>query len=70
VKRSKKGQSLVEYVLILALISIVSITILNAVGKSIKGVFEKVNSSLTVSTNTQNPVPSPVICPPRSTYCP
>ena len=43
------GQAMVEYALILALISIVTIAILRAVGVSINGLFGKVNSALSAA---------------------
>jgi pilus assembly protein Flp/PilA len=45
--RSKRGQTLVEYGLILALVSIVVITVLSVLGTSIKGVFNTITSTLT-----------------------
>ena len=41
------GQGLVEYALIIVLISIVAITIMTTLGTSITSVFSKANSSLT-----------------------
>lgn len=42
----ESGQGMVEYGLILALVSIVAITALTDVGAKIKGVFENVESKL------------------------
>jgi pilus assembly protein Flp/PilA len=42
----QEGQALVEYALILALIAVVSIAILNAMGVNISKVFDKVNTQL------------------------
>jgi pilus assembly protein Flp/PilA len=45
--KTGKGQGLVEYALIIVLISIVAITIMTSLGTSITSVFSKANSSLT-----------------------
>ena len=45
--KTGKGQGLVEYALIIVLISIVAITIMTTLGGSITSVFSKANSSLT-----------------------
>jgi len=45
--KSKKGQTLVEYALILAFISVVAISVLIQLGKNISGTFSKIDSSLT-----------------------
>jgi Flp pilus assembly pilin Flp len=42
----KKGQTLVEYALILAFISVVAITVLINLGKQVKGVFTTISSQL------------------------
>jgi len=44
--KSKKGQTLVEYALILAFISVVAISVLIALGNQIKGVFTTISSQL------------------------
>jgi len=44
--RSKRGQTLVEYGLILALVSIVVITVLSVLGTSIKNVFNTITTTL------------------------
>ncbi len=44
--KSKKGQTLVEYALIIAFISIVAITVLIALGSQVKGIFTSVTSQL------------------------
>lgn len=46
VLRSRKGQSLVEYSLILALIAIVGITVLRGLGKHINNTLSSVNANL------------------------
>ena len=47
--KSKKGQTLVEYGLILALVAIVVIAVLSTLGGNLKNVFGKVASSLVTS---------------------
>jgi len=44
--KKKKGQTLVEYALILAFISVVAISVLISLGQNIKGTFTKISSSL------------------------
>ena len=48
--RSKKGQSLVEYALILALVAIVVITALTALGGSAKDAMENVSNTIADAT--------------------
>jgi pilus assembly protein Flp/PilA len=45
--KTGKGQGLVEYALIIVLISVVAVTILTTLGTSITSVFSRANSSLT-----------------------
>jgi len=45
-KKKSKGQSLVEYGLILALVSVVAITVLNTMGKEIKKTVTQVKDQL------------------------
>jgi pilus assembly protein Flp/PilA len=42
-----KGVTLIEYALIAGLISLVSITMLTAMGSSVKNLFTSINNSLT-----------------------
>jgi Flp pilus assembly pilin Flp len=44
--RSRKGQSLVEYSLILALIAIVAITVLRGLGKHVNNTLSSINANL------------------------
>ena len=44
--KSKKSQTLVEYALILAFISVVAISVLLSLGNQIKGVFTTITSQL------------------------
>ena len=48
-KNSKKGQTLVEYALILAFISVVAISVLIVLGGRVKGVFSTITSQLAVA---------------------
>jgi pilus assembly protein Flp/PilA len=45
----QEGQALVEYALILALIAVVSILILNALGLSVSRLFNSVNTQLSAA---------------------
>ncbi|HUB67255.1 MAG TPA: Flp family type IVb pilin [Candidatus Methylacidiphilales bacterium] len=45
-RKSKKGQTLVEYALILAFISVVAISVLIALGNQVKSVFTTISSQL------------------------
>ncbi|HUI05634.1 MAG TPA: Flp family type IVb pilin [Verrucomicrobiae bacterium] len=45
----RKGQSLVEYALILALIAVVAILVLQGIGGRVNNTLEKVNSNLPAS---------------------
>jgi Flp pilus assembly pilin Flp len=47
--KSKKGQTLVEYALILAFISVVAISVLIALGSQVKGVFSTITSQLAIA---------------------
>jgi len=44
--KNKRGQTLVEYALILAFISVVAIAVLIALGKQVKSVFTTISSQL------------------------
>jgi len=48
-KRSRKGQTLVEYALILAFISVVAISVLIRLGTQVRSVFSSINSQLAVA---------------------
>jgi pilus assembly protein Flp/PilA len=52
-KKNRKGQSLVEYGLILALVSVVSILVLTTLGSQIQGTIQKVNNQLQNAVPTQ-----------------
>jgi Flp pilus assembly pilin Flp len=47
--KSKKGQTLVEYALILAFISVVAIAVLLSMGGQIQGLFSTITSQLAVA---------------------
>jgi pilus assembly protein Flp/PilA len=51
----EEGQALVEYALILALISIVSILVLEALGLDIKGVFKTVETAVSGTGSAPTP---------------
>ena len=48
--KSRKGQTLVEYALILAFISVVAISVLLTLGGQVKNVFSTINSQLVMAT--------------------
>jgi Flp pilus assembly pilin Flp len=50
--KSKKGQTLVEYALILAFISVVAISVLIALGGKVTGVFSTISSQLSVASSS------------------
>ena len=51
-KRSRKGQTLVEYALILAFISVVAISVLIRLGNQVKSVFSTITSQLAVASSS------------------
>jgi Flp pilus assembly pilin Flp len=51
-RQSRKGQTLVEYSLILAFISIVAISVLINLGKTINSTFSKIDSQLQVAQSS------------------
>jgi Flp pilus assembly pilin Flp len=51
-KKNKKGQTLVEYALILAFISVVAISVLIALGNQVKSVFTTITSQLSVASSS------------------
>lgn len=50
--KSKKGQTLVEYGLILALVSIILIAILTIMGNQIKTIFGKITATLSQASGS------------------
>jgi pilus assembly protein Flp/PilA len=44
--KNRKGQTLVEYALILAFISVVAISVLISLGQAIRGTYTKISSAL------------------------
>jgi Flp pilus assembly pilin Flp len=51
-RKRKKGQTLVEYALILAFVSVVAISVLIRLGAEIKSVFTTITSQLAVSQSS------------------
>jgi Flp pilus assembly pilin Flp len=51
-KKHKKGQTLVEYALILAFISVVAISVLINLGKEINRIFSSITSQLTTAATS------------------
>ncbi len=52
VRKKKRGQTLVEYALILAFISVVAISVLIRLGNEIKDVFTTITSQLAVASSS------------------
>ena len=50
--KSKQGQTLVEYALILAFISVVAISVLIALGNQVKMVFTGISSQLAIANSS------------------
>ncbi len=48
--RDERGQSMVEYVLIVVLVVVVSLGVLKVFGKQIKGLFTKANAEIAQQT--------------------
>ena len=50
--KGRKGQTLVEYALILAFISVVAIAVLVAMGNQVKGVFTMISSQIAMASSS------------------
>ena len=50
--KTRKGQTLVEYALILAFISVVAISVLISLGQRVKGVFTTISSQLSAAQSS------------------
>ena len=50
--KGRKGQTLVEYALILAFISVVAIAVLVALGNQVKGVFTTITSQIAIASSS------------------
>ncbi len=48
----RRGQTLVEYALILAIISVTAISVLISIGQSIKGVYSMINSQIQIAASS------------------
>jgi Flp pilus assembly pilin Flp len=48
--KSRKGQTLVEYALILAFISVIAISVLISLGQQVKATYTKINSELSTAS--------------------
>ncbi len=51
-RQSRRGQTLVEYALILAFISVVAVSVLINLGNTVKAVFSRVNSQLAAANSS------------------
>jgi Flp pilus assembly pilin Flp len=51
-QRHKKGQTLVEYALIIAFLSVVAISVLINVGSSLRSLFSSINSQLKMAQSS------------------
>jgi Flp pilus assembly pilin Flp len=49
-RRNQSGQALVEYALVLALVTVVAISMLKAIGQNVQSQLSAVNSSLATAT--------------------
>ena len=47
--KTKRGQTLVEYALILAFIAVVTISVLASLGRQINGTFSRINSAISTA---------------------
>jgi len=50
--RKKKGQTLVEYALILAFVSVVAISVLVRLGDAVKTIFTSITSQLAIASSS------------------
>jgi Flp pilus assembly pilin Flp len=50
--KGKRGQTLVEYALILAFIAVVAISVLINLGETVRGVFSTINSQLKLAQSS------------------
>jgi len=50
--KGRKGQTLVEYALILAFISVVAISVLIALGNQVKNVFTTITSQISIAASS------------------
>jgi Flp pilus assembly pilin Flp len=50
--RNKRGQTLVEYALILAFISVIAISVLIRLGEGVKGIFSSITSQISSAQST------------------
>jgi Flp pilus assembly pilin Flp len=51
-KRSQRGQTLVEYALIIAFLSVVAISVLVNLGRTIQSIFSKANSQIVAAQSS------------------
>jgi Flp pilus assembly pilin Flp len=51
-RRKKRGQTLVEYALILAFVSVVAISVLLRLGNAVRSVFTTITSQLSVAQSS------------------
>ncbi len=51
-RRSPRGQTLVEYALIIAFLSVVAISVLLNLGRAISSVFSKINSQVAAAQSS------------------
>ena len=63
--RNRKGQTLAEYGLIMAFVSVVAIGALSAMGTNVKGVFTTISSQLSAAGNGGASAPAAPVPPPR-----
>ncbi|MEI9999216.1 MAG: Flp family type IVb pilin [Verrucomicrobiota bacterium] len=51
-RRSKRGQTLVEYALILAFIGVVAISVLSTLGKTVRATFSTITTGLAAANSS------------------
>ena len=58
-RKNRKGQTLAEYSLILALLSVVLMAVLISLGSNVKGTFSNVTTQITIAGNSGGGPPPP-----------
>lgn len=64
-RQNRKGQTLAEYALILAFVSVVAIGVLSSMGATVKGVFTTISSQLSTAGSGGAAAPAAAVPPTR-----